>query len=114
MNRHRQHLQTEVDASFLYRTLGEHADEPALAEIYFGMAKIEDSHARKMLEKYLSQGITATLPKPSVRARIQVKLARLFGDQPSLVLIKAGVWIRNQRQDYCSFNASPGYAGKPL
>ncbi len=79
MNRHRLHLQTEVDASFLYRTLGEHADDPALAEIYFGMANIEDSHARKMLEKYLSQGITATLPQPSVRARIQVKLARLFG-----------------------------------
>lgn len=79
MNRHRQHLQTEVDASFLYRALGTHASDPSMADIYAGMARIEERHARKMLEKFQSQGIRITLPPPSLRARMQVKLAGIFG-----------------------------------
>lgn len=79
MKKYRRQLQTEVDASYLYKVLGERSDDPALAGIYSGMSDIELTHALKLKEKLGKQGVRYELPSPSVRARLLVSLAWFFG-----------------------------------
>jgi len=79
MKPYRKQIQIEIDASYLYRTLGDQVGDPKLAGIYHNMSEIELSHARKIQGKLASQEISVEFPLPSRRARIQVKLARWFG-----------------------------------
>lgn len=72
-------LQIEVDTSYLYRMVSEHTADPKSAEIYRTMSSIEQTHASKMLSKIQLTGKNAVIPPPSLRARIQVKLASVFG-----------------------------------
>ncbi|MDZ4846200.1 MAG: VIT1/CCC1 transporter family protein [Chitinophagales bacterium] len=72
-------LQIEVDTSFLYRFLSEKNEDKNLADIFSKMSAIETTHAQKILNKMQSEGIKATLPPPSFRARTMAKLAKVFG-----------------------------------
>lgn len=45
------HIQTEVDASFLYQILADHEENPEISEIFAEMSEIERSHAQAFLEK---------------------------------------------------------------
>jgi VIT1/CCC1 family predicted Fe2+/Mn2+ transporter len=74
-------LQVEVDTSFLYKKLSENTPDPASADIYKTMSSIEGTHASKILQKIHLSDASKALPPPSRHARIQVKLASVFGWQ---------------------------------
>jgi len=73
------HVQTEIDASFLYFTLSKVIEDKTLSGIYHEMSKIEESHARKMYFKWHPDEVEFVLPSPSIKARILVRLAKVFG-----------------------------------
>jgi len=73
------HIQTEVDASFLYFTLSKAIEDKTLSGIYLEMSKIEEFHARKMYLKWHPDEVEFMLPSPSLKARIFVRLAKVFG-----------------------------------
>jgi vacuolar iron transporter family protein len=72
-------LQVEIDTSFLYSRLSEKTEDPMVAGIYKSMSGIEMSHAAKVLEKIKDTRPDARLTEPSLRARMQVRLASVFG-----------------------------------
>jgi VIT1/CCC1 family predicted Fe2+/Mn2+ transporter len=74
-------LQIEIDTSFLYKKLSENTPDTGAAGIYRTMSSIEETHASKILLKIKVTDKAAVYPSPSVRARIQVKLASVFGWQ---------------------------------
>ncbi|MCX6248910.1 MAG: VIT1/CCC1 transporter family protein [Bacteroidetes bacterium] len=78
-NRLHQQLQIEIDTAFLYKKLGENTPDEKSAEIYRSMSAIEGIHAGKMLSKIQHTEKNAILPLPSAKARIQVRLASVFG-----------------------------------
>ncbi|MBN2349037.1 MAG: VIT1/CCC1 transporter family protein [Bacteroidales bacterium] len=78
-NKLKSQLQTEVDASYLYKTLGKHTEDQNLAGIYFKMSEIEEGHAQKVLERILPDNPGVIIPGPSARAKLQVKLAGILG-----------------------------------
>lgn len=69
-------LQTEIDTAWLYDKLAAHEDNPAVANIFKGLAEIERSHALHFLEQ---QGGGAVLPGPSWRARTLNQVGKIFG-----------------------------------
>jgi len=73
------HVQTEVDASFLYFTLRKVIEDKTLAGIYLEMSGIEESHARKMYLKWHPDESEIVLPPPSQKARMLIMLAKVFG-----------------------------------
>jgi vacuolar iron transporter family protein len=79
MKKQLRQLQIEVDTGFLYMELSRHTDDPSLAEIFRTMSGIEERHARHLIEKLTSGGSEVRLPDPSWRARMQVRLAAVFG-----------------------------------
>jgi vacuolar iron transporter family protein len=78
-NRLHQQLQIEIDTAFLYKKLSENTADAKAAEIYRSMSAIEGTHAGKMLSKVRQTEKDAILPLPSAKARIQVRLASVFG-----------------------------------
>jgi len=74
----RKNLQTEVDASFLYKRLAEVESDEAVAGIFFRMSDIERGHAEAFLKKQQPTGVIV-LPPPSVRARILDRIGKMFG-----------------------------------
>jgi VIT1/CCC1 family predicted Fe2+/Mn2+ transporter len=72
-------LQIEVDTSFLYKKLSENTPDEAASEIYNTMSSIEGTHVTKVLQKIRLTGKTVEIPPPSTHAKIQVKLASVFG-----------------------------------
>lgn len=72
-------LQTEVDASFLYKTVSDKTDDKTLSDLYKQMADIENGHANRLLSRINKAGIKSELPAPSVSARIKANLTRFLG-----------------------------------
>lgn len=72
-------LQVEVDASFLYQKLYEHNKGNSTAEIFLKMSEIENRHAQKVFSKIKKEDPNYKMLGPSLRARIQVKLAKYLG-----------------------------------
>jgi VIT1/CCC1 family predicted Fe2+/Mn2+ transporter len=70
-------IQTEVDASFLYKVLAENEEDKAIANIFFRMSEIELSHALAFLQKINLDA--SQLPKPSARARILKSIGKVLG-----------------------------------
>lgn len=72
-----QHIQTEIDAAFLYALLAEHESEPTVAGIFRQMSAIEHSHAKAFAEK---AGIALdTIDKPSRRAKTLAFIGKVLG-----------------------------------
>lgn len=73
-----QSIQTEIDASYLYRQLADHEEDPIVANVFRQMSEIEQSHARAFLQK---QGHAASqpLPLPSFRAKTLNRIGKIFG-----------------------------------
>ncbi|NBV13237.1 MAG: rubrerythrin family protein [Sphingobacteriia bacterium] len=72
------HIQTEVDASYLYGILAQTEDNPQVADVFKQMSEIEKSHAVAFMEKHsipLSQ-----MPKPSLRAKILKGIGKRLGN----------------------------------
>lgn len=72
-------LQTEVDAAFLYEKIAAAEKDPGIASVFQNLAGIEQVHATKMLERLQQQGLPATLPLPSWRARMLNRIGKTFG-----------------------------------
>ncbi len=72
-------LQVEVDTSFLYGILSSSAENKELASVYRQMSEIENGHAEKIMTRLRDSGLDPVRPGPSLRARTQVKLGKLFG-----------------------------------
>lgn len=72
-------VQTEVDAIFLYERIAQAEADPGIAGIFRNLADIERGHATKMLERLQQQGLPATMPPPSWRARALDRIGKMFG-----------------------------------
>ena len=72
-------LQTEVDTAFFYRRLSELTKDETMCKIFENLSKIEDSHAGHMLQKIQKENPNFKLPPPSTKAKIQIKLGKIFG-----------------------------------
>lgn len=71
-------IQTEVDASFLYKVLADSEENAAVAHVFREMSDIERSHAEAFLK---SNGLTAAqMPSPSRRARILRQIGKIMGN----------------------------------
>lgn len=73
------HLQTEVDAAYLYRCIAAEERDVHLRDIYLDLARLEDSHAESALDVLRSKGLEVEKPGPSLRARLLNRLGKWFG-----------------------------------
>ena len=71
------HIQTEVDAGYLYQVLAEHEQDEHVAKVFQQMSEIEKSHAIAFLKK--NNLDESHLPPPSRRARILKSIGKVFG-----------------------------------
>lgn len=71
-------IQTEIDASFLYKALAENEADPKVAAIFREMSDIEHGHADAFLKKINEAEVA--LPGPSRRARILRRIGKLLGN----------------------------------
>lgn len=70
-------IQTEIDASYLYKILAENEEDKAVAEVFKQMSEIEHSHAVAFIQK---TNLTETdLPLPFFRAKTLHKIGKVFG-----------------------------------
>lgn len=70
-------IQTEVDASYLYKVLSENEADEQVALIFKQMSEIEHGHAMAFLKKNGLQN--NQLPSPSARAKILHRIGKIFG-----------------------------------
>ncbi len=70
-------IQTEIDASFLYKILGDHEEEPNIANVFYKMSEIEHGHAIVFMQK--NNMDTSKMPPPSLRARILHAIGKILG-----------------------------------
>lgn len=73
----KKHIQTEVDAAFLYQKLAEKEEDPTIAKVFAEMSAIEKSHALAFLSA--NQMKEDDLPQASSRARFTLWLGKIFG-----------------------------------
>lgn len=85
-------LQTEIDAAFLYRKLAEHYTDQMLAQIFTKLANIEEKHAAKVLARIQLQKPNFKQPGPSLRARIQIGIANIYGYEFVIANLAAVEW----------------------
>ncbi|MBI2279561.1 MAG: VIT1/CCC1 transporter family protein [Bacteroidetes bacterium] len=70
-------IQTEVDASFLYKTLAENEADENVAHVFYQMSEIEMGHAVAFLAK--NNLDSSNLPLPSKRAKILRFIGKILG-----------------------------------
>jgi len=70
-------IQTEIDASFLYKVLGDHEDDANVASVFHQMSEIEHGHALAFMKK---NNLDTTKPfPPSTKAKILNLIGKVFG-----------------------------------
>lgn len=74
----RKNIQTEIDASYLYKTLADNESDAAVSSIFRQMAEIELSHAKAFAKKNGVELLDSLL-KPSIRARALNLIGKVFG-----------------------------------
>ncbi|MCG7855931.1 VIT1/CCC1 transporter family protein [Flavihumibacter sediminis] len=70
-------LQTEIDASWLYKKLADNEEDATVANVFRQMSEIENSHVQAFAAK--EKISAAQLPPPSWRARTINRIGRIFG-----------------------------------
>lgn len=70
-------IQTEIDASFLYKLLAEHEEDKNVANVFHQMSAIEQSHAIAFAQK--NNIDPSQLPPPSTRAKTLQLVGKVFG-----------------------------------
>ncbi|MFV5703195.1 VIT1/CCC1 transporter family protein [Flavobacterium sp. XS2P12] len=75
----KEQLQTEVDTSFLYDSIAAIQSDDNLTRVLRGLSDIEKGHAKHMLDKVLTLAPNYKMPLPSGRAKLQLKLGKIFG-----------------------------------
>lgn len=71
------HIQTEVDASFLYKLLADNEEDKNVAHVFYQMSDIEYSHALAFAKKNNLEA--SQLPGPSSRAKTLKFIGKLIG-----------------------------------
>ena len=72
-------LQTEVDTAFLYDSIASIQSDDNLTRVLQSLSDIEKGHAQHMLGKVLTIDSSYKMPMPSSRAKLQLKLGKIFG-----------------------------------
>lgn len=72
-----QNIQTEIDASYLYRVLADHEEDKGVENIFRQMSEIEQSHAIAFLKK--NNLPIDPLPSPSIRAKVLHFIGKVLG-----------------------------------
>jgi len=70
-------IQTEIDASFLYKVLATHEKDPHVSKVFHEMSDIEHGHAIAFLKQ--NNMAESELPGPSGRARTLNLIGKVFG-----------------------------------
>ncbi len=70
-------IQTEIDASFLYKILADNEEDPNVKDVFSQMSEIEQGHALAFMKK--SNMDISLMPPPSVRARILKTIGKVLG-----------------------------------
>ena len=70
-------IQTEIDASFLYKVLAENEEDPNVKDVFFQMSEIELSHAVAFMKK--ANIDISLMPVPSKRALILKTIGKILG-----------------------------------
>jgi VIT1/CCC1 family predicted Fe2+/Mn2+ transporter len=79
LNKLKRQLQTEVDTAFLYKSIAAIQLDDNLVRVLQSLGKIEEGHAQHMLDKIAVYEPNYQMPLASFRAKIQLKLGKLFG-----------------------------------
>lgn len=79
LNKLKGQLQTEVDTAFLYDSIAAIQSDDNLTRVLQSLSEIEKGHAQHMLNKVLTYDSNYKMPSPSSRAKLQLKLGKLFG-----------------------------------
>jgi VIT1/CCC1 family predicted Fe2+/Mn2+ transporter len=75
----KEQLQIEVDTAFLYDSIAAIQSDENLSRVLQSLSEIEKGHAKHMLEKVHTFDSSYAMPEPSSRAKIQLRLGKLFG-----------------------------------
>ena len=70
-------IQTEIDASYLYKILADQEEDKNVANVFQQMSEIELGHATAFMKS--NNMDTTIMPSPSIRARILNKIGKLLG-----------------------------------
>ncbi|TYP73559.1 VIT1/CCC1 transporter family protein [Aquimarina intermedia] len=79
MKKLKQQLQVEVDTAFLYTAMAARERDDVLKKVLLALAKIEQGHAKHMLVRIQEVTPMYEYPQPSLRAKIQLRLGKVFG-----------------------------------
>ena len=79
LNKFKNHLQTEVDTSFLYDSIAAIQSDKSLSRVLLCTDKIEKGHAKHMLNKVHKIEPNYKMPLPSGSTKFQLKLSKIFG-----------------------------------
>ena len=79
LNKLKDQLQTEVDTAFLYDSIAAIQSDDNLTRVLQSLSDIEKGHAQHMLNKVWKYDSNYKMPLPSSRAKLQLKLGKLFG-----------------------------------
>lgn len=88
VSRYRDFLQEEVDGLFIYHTLHDIEEDPDLKDLYERLIANEQRHLDLWQAELTKAGVDPTPGPPSMRARILMRLARTFGADLVLPIIK--------------------------
>ncbi|OCB76088.1 VIT1/CCC1 transporter family protein [Flavobacterium crassostreae] len=79
LNKLKGQLQTEVDTAFLYDSIAAIQTNDNLVRVLQSLGEIEKGHAKHMLDKVVGLEPNYKMPLPSSRAKLQLKLGKIFG-----------------------------------
>ncbi len=89
VKRFRTYLQDEVDGVYYYRTLAGLGEDEQMRSIYSKMAQTEERHLQLWRDELAKAGVQVQEESPSRQARLLMWLARRFGPDVILPVIKA-------------------------
>ena len=89
IKRYREYLAEEVDGIYIYTQLAEIEDDRGLSEVYSHLAESEQRHIDLWQKELKKLHADTALPQPSARARSLMWVARTFGPDLVLPVIKA-------------------------
>ena len=89
LKRYRAFIQDEVDGIYLYRALAELEEDEHLREVYGRLAGAEERHLGVWQEQLREAGEERPLPGSTRRARVLIWVARRFGIDVVLPVIKS-------------------------
>lgn len=80
-------MQAEVESGALYRAMQSVEKNAQVAEVYGRLAAVEEAHAEFWHKRLVAAGVKAPLPKPGLRSRALMWIARRFGPETVLPVV---------------------------